>query len=141
MYTFLDSLMYLHSNTYYAFFEKNIIFEKKHNLWYRISPPHSPACANFSIFFFYLGQKVPSCVMFYLYMKKKCWFFFISVCFPFFFFTALLLSVLYKQLPSCFQLSDHSRLLFPLVFEHISNILIIYPQNLDAFMMPNLQFP
>ena len=56
-----------------------------------------------------------------------------SVCFAFF--TGLLLSILYKQLPPCFQLFDHYRLLFPLIFNNLLKNLKIRFQHLDVLLI------
>ena len=56
------------------------------------------------------------------------------------FFTRLLLLILYKQLSSCFQLSNRSEPSFRQVFDNLSQNLIIFPQHLDVLMISNLQF-
>ena len=56
------------------------------------------------------------------------------------FFTVLLLSILYKQLPSQFQLLDRSRLPFGLFFGNLSKNQIICPKYLDARMISNRPF-
>ena len=73
-----------------------------------------PFAGAFLILSICLGQKVFMCYILSVY-EKGILIFFISLYFAFF--TVLLSSILYRQLPSCVQLSDRSRLPFLLFFQ------------------------
>ena len=115
----------------------DIFFEKLRTLWYQVvANPPTPLCEVLNFFHSVLCKRYLLSVMFYLRMKNNTNFLHFNVlCF----FTGFLLSILQKQLWTCFQLSDCSRVCVWLFFENCLKNLVIYLQRPDFLWISNLQ--
>ena len=104
---------------------------------YLVSNNCHPLAQSFLKKLFSVSGKRYLCVMFASMKKNASFLFFGVLCF----FTGLFLSILYKQLSSYFQISDHSRLPFWLGFDNLSKNMTICSECLDIFVTSNLQLP
>ena len=92
---------------------------KKYTLWYQIVATPTTFFGKSFRFYYMLS---------FICLRKIMLIFFMTVYFASF--TELLLPIMYKQLSSCFQLSDRSKLSFRLVFGHgMSRLLKFKPSS------------